>query len=46
MSGSKEELTRHWMIKAERDLRSARELAEADEPLLARKGAKFAKKFI
>ena len=34
MSGTKEELTRSWLIKANRDLLSARELAEATTPLL------------
>jgi len=34
MSGTKEELTRSWLIKASRDLLSARELAEARTPLL------------
>lgn len=34
MPGSKDELTRSWLVKADRDLRSARELAEAEAPLL------------
>jgi HEPN domain-containing protein len=34
MSGIKEELTRSWMIKAYRDLLSARELAGGATPLL------------
>ncbi|MBU4198545.1 MAG: HEPN domain-containing protein [Kiritimatiellae bacterium] len=34
MSGTKEKLARNWLIKANRDLLSARELAEADIPLL------------
>lgn len=34
MSGTKDELARNWLIKAKRDLLSARELAEADIPLL------------
>jgi len=34
MSGTKEELTRSWLIKAKRDLLSAQELAAATMPLL------------
>ena len=34
MSGTKEELTKSWLVKSNRDLLSARELAEADPPLL------------
>ena len=34
MRGTKEELTRNWLVKAKHDLLSARELAEADIPLL------------
>jgi HEPN domain-containing protein len=34
MNGTKEELTRSWLIKASRDLLSARELADAAIPLL------------
>jgi hypothetical protein len=34
MNGIKEELTRGWLIKANRDLLSARQLAEGELPLL------------
>lgn len=34
MNGTKEELTRSWLVKSLRDLLSARELAEAELPLL------------
>lgn len=34
MSGTKEELVRSWLIKANRDLLSVRELAEGETPLL------------
>jgi HEPN domain-containing protein len=34
MRDAKEELTRSWLIKAKRDLLSAKELARATEPLL------------
>lgn len=34
MNGIKEELTRNWLIKAKRDLLSARQLAESSVPLL------------
>ena len=34
MSDAKDELTRSWLLKAQRDLLSAKELAEADFPLL------------
>jgi hypothetical protein len=34
MNGIKEELTRNWLIKAKRDLLSARQLAEGSVPLL------------
>lgn len=34
MSGTREGLTRNWLIKAWRDLRSAEELSASDQPLL------------
>lgn len=34
MNGNKEDLVRAWLVKANRDLLSARELSEGDMPLL------------